>query len=240
MEMNDYAGYPGVQSRIAFINEEKIIDDSFYKLLEIKHLTDDTFTLKLSGARFPFKAGQHISVGIQGNYQSREYSIYSGVNDDNLEILVREVEKGYFTPRLRKLKAGDLVEVHGPFGRFGIGPRAAENGKFVLIASGTGIAPFRSMIRSYPEMDYTLIHGVRHSTEAYQREEYHPDRYVLCTSRDAKGTYQGRLTGYLKTCTFAPETQFYLCGNSNMIFDAVEILQKKGFKREQIHCEVYF
>jgi len=71
-------------------------------------------------------------------------------------------------------------------------------------------------------------------------EDYASDRYVLCTSQDSKGDYQGRLTGYLKKCIFAAETQFYLCGNSNMIFDAVEILKKKGFEREQIHCEVYF
>ena len=151
-----------------------------------------------------------------------------------------EVENGYFTPRLRKLKAGDLLEIHGPFGKFGIDKMTAEAGKFVFIASGTGIAPFRSMIRTYPEINYTLIHGVRESAEAYDREEYAADRYVLCTSRDLKGDYVGRLTGYLKICSFAPETQFYICGNSNMIFDALDILKNKGFERDQIHCEVYF
>lgn len=216
------------------------LDESFYKIIDINHLTNETFSLKLPKARFPFKAGQHISVGIRGNYQSREYSIYSGVNDEYLEILVKEVENGYFTPRLKKLKAGQVLEIHGPFGKFGLDPQNAANGKFVFIASGTGIAPFRSMIRTYPEMEYTLIHGVRQSTEAYQKKEYDPARYLLCTSQDTKGDYQGRLTGYLQKCTFAAETQFYLCGNSNMIFDAVEILQKKGFKRDQIHCEVYF
>jgi len=240
MEINDYAGYPGVQSRMEFLKDEKKIDDSFYNILEIRDLTDETFSIKLPKARFTFKAGQHISVGIQGKHQSREYSIYSGANDEHLEILVKEVENGHFTPRLRKLKIGQLLEVHGPFGRFGLEPRRAAHEKFVFIASGTGIAPFRSMIRTFPEMDYTLIHGVRHSTEAYQREEYDPARYVLCTSQDPKGDYHGRLTGYLQQCTFAAETRFYLCGNSNMIFDAVEILQKKGFQRNQIHCEVYF
>ena len=223
-----------------FTKQEIKIDNSFYKILEIRDLTNETFTLKLPKARFPFRAGQHISLRIHGNHQSREYSVYSGANDENLEVLVKEVENGYFSPRLRKLKAGDLVEVHGPFGRFGMNPRTAETGKFVFIASGTGIAPFRSMIRTYPKLDYTLIHGVRESTEAYDRDEYATERYVLCTSRDSKGTYQGRLTGYLKNCTFAPETHFYLCGNSNMIFDAVDILKGKGFERDQIHCEVYF
>ena len=225
---------------MSLIKHDIKIDESFYKIEEIRHLTGETFSLKLPRARFPFQAGQHLSLGIHGDYQSREYSIYSGENDANLEILVKEVDNGYFTPKLRKLKAGDLVEIHGPFGKFGMEAKAAETGKFVFIASGTGIAPFRSMVRTYPEIDYTLIHGVRLATEAYDRHEFASDRYVLCTSRDPKGTYPGRVTGYLKNCTFAPETDFYLCGNSDMIFDALEILKEKGFERDQIHCEVYF
>ena len=225
---------------MSLIKHDIKIDESFYKVEAIRQLTNETFLLKLPKARFAFQAGQHISLGIQGDYQSREYSIYSGVNDNHLEVLVKEVDKGYFTPKLRKLKAGDLVEIHGPFGKFGMEPKLAKTGKFVFIASGTGIAPFRSIVRSYPEIDYMLIHGVRHASEAYDRNEYACDRYILCSSRDPKGTYHGRLTGYLKNCTFAPETEFFLCGNSDMIFDALEILKEKGFERDQIHCEVYF
>jgi ferredoxin--NADP+ reductase/benzoate/toluate 1,2-dioxygenase reductase subunit len=216
------------------------MNDKIYRVEEIRLLTDETFSLKLPKARFPYKAGQHISMGIKGNKQSREYSIYSSPNDDNLEVLVKEVENGYFTPKLRLLNVGDLVEVHGPYGKFGVDPNEAESGKFVFIASGTGIAPFRSMVRTYPKMDYTLIHGVRYSTEAYDKHEYAEDRYILCSSRDEKGTYNGRLTGYLTGRVFEPETHFYLCGNSDMIFDALEILKEKGFERNQIHCEVYF
>lgn len=225
---------------MSFVKPEIKIDESFYRVSEIRPLTNETFSLKLPKARFAFNAGQHISLGIRGDYQSREYSIYSGAHDDSLEVLVKEVENGYFTPKLRKLKPGDVVEIHGPFGKFGLEPKDAKTGKFVFIASGTGIAPFRSIVRTYPEIEYTLIHGVRYADEAYDKHEYAADRYILCTSRDPKGTYQGRLTGYLKNCTFAPESEFYLCGNSDMIFDALEILKEKGFERDQIHCEVYF
>ncbi len=229
-----------LNAMMSLIKHDIKIDESFYRLEEIRHLTDETFSLKLPKARFDFQAGQHISLGIYGDYQSREYSIYSGKDDDNLEVLVKEVEKGYFTPKLRKLKVGDLVEVHGPFGKFGMDPKSAMTDKFVFIGSGTGVAPFRSIVRTYPEIDYTLIHGVRYANEAYDKHEYASDRYILCTSRDPKGTYQGRLTAYLKDCTFSPGTHFYLCGNSDMIFDALEILKVKGFERDQIHCEVYF
>jgi len=225
---------------MSLIKNDIKIDESFYRIGEIRPLTNETFSLKMPKARFHFKAGQHISLGIYGDYQSREYSIYSGENDQNLEVLVKEVQNGYFTPKLRKLNVGDLVEIQGPFGKFGMDPAMAQTGKFVFIASGTGIAPFRSIIRTYPKIDYTLIHGVRYSNEAFDRKEYASDRYILCTSRDSSGTYQGRLTGYLKIRTFVPETHFYLCGNSDMIFDALEILKEKGFERDQIHCEVYF
>jgi len=225
---------------IGFSMPDMKIDESFYKIQEVRQLTDETFSLVMPKARFPFKAGQHISLSIYGDYQSREYSIYNGVNDHKLEVLVKEVAKGYFTPKLHKLKQGDLVEIHGPFGKFGLESKTAETGKFVFIASGTGIAPFRSMIRTYPGIDYKLIHGVRYAHEAYDRNDYVKGQYILCSSRDCEGTYQGRLTGYLETSEFAPESQFYLCGNSDMIFDAIEILKEKGFERDQIHCEVYF
>lgn len=216
------------------------IDDSFYQIKEMRFLTDDTFCIKLPKSRFSFNAGQHISLGIKDDNQSRLYSIYSSPNDDSLEVLVKEVESGRLTPKLKNLKVGDLVQVYGPYGRFGVESKDIENGKFVFIASGTGIAPFRSIIRTYPRMDYTLIHGVRYSTEAYDRNEYDKERYILCTSRDENGTYKGRLTGYLNETDFDPETQFYLCGNGDMIFDAIGILKEKGFKRESINAEVYF
>ncbi|WP_163709521.1 ferredoxin--NADP reductase [Mangrovibacterium lignilyticum] len=216
------------------------LDETFYKVKEVRRLTEETFSLRLPKSRFTYHAGQHISLGIQGDYQSREYSIYSGENDECLEVLVKEVEDGYFTPKLSKLKPGDLVEVNGPFGKFKIDEKKTADHKFVFVASGTGIAPFRSMVRTYPDLDYTLIHGVRYGKEAYDKDEYAPDRHILCTSGDKTGKVHGRLTKYLKSASFEKKTQFYLCGNSNMIFDALEILKDKGFDRDQIHCEVYF
>ncbi len=222
------------------VQQEIKIDERFYKVEEIRKLTDETFSLKLPKGRFKFKAGQHISLGIHGDYQSREYSIYNGENDKYLEVLVKEVKDGYFTPKLGKLKIGSLVEVNGPFGKFRIDEKKIEDHKFVFVASGTGIAPFRSMVRTHPNLDYHIIHGVRYGTEAYDKDEYDPKRHTLCTTGDKSGDVHGRLTKYLKKTAFEAGTQFYLCGNSNMIFDALDILKKKGFDRDQVHCEVYF
>ena len=216
------------------------INTHYYKVLDIRNLTENTFVLALPKSRFKFLAGQHISLSILGDYQSREYSIYSAEEGNNLELLIKEVEGGYFSPKLKHLKVGDLVEVHGPFGKFGLDTKKQESHKHVFIASGTGIAPFHSMVKSYPDLDYQLIHGVRYVNEAYEKEDYHKDRYVLCTSRDEAGDFKGRVTTYLQHNDFDKNTSFYLCGNSDMIFDAMEILKEKGYDRDNVNVEVYF
>jgi ferredoxin/flavodoxin---NADP+ reductase len=222
------------------VHQDIKIDTSFYRISEIRKLTESTFVISMPRCRFSFKAGQHVSVSIKGDYQSREYSIYSGNSDNALEILVKEVEGGYFSPKLKTLKPGSYLEVHGPFGKFGLDQKRLATHKHVFIASGTGIAPFHSIVKSYPEIDYQLIHGVRFPTEAYERDHYEPNRYVLCTTQHPENNFHGRVTDYLLKTDFDANTAFYLCGNSDMIFDAMEILKNKGFDREDINVEVYF
>lgn len=216
------------------------LDSNYYKVEEIRHLTENTFVLSLPKSRFKYEAGQHISLSIQGDYQSREYSIYSAVEGENLEVLVKEVDGGYFSPKLKHLKEGELVEVHGPFGKFGLDEKKLNSHKHVFIASGTGIAPFHSMVKSYENLNYEVIHGVRYAEEAYEKEHYNGGKFTVCASRDEKGDFNGRLTEYLKKAEFEENTCFYLCGNSDMIFDAMEILKEKGFDRESVTVEVYF
>lgn len=216
------------------------IDTNYYKVLDLRQLTENTFILSLPKSRFKFIAGQHISLSIMGDYQSREYSIYSAEEGDNLEILVKEVEGGYFSPKLKHLKIDDMVEVHGPFGKFGLDEKKRDTHQHVFIASGTGIAPFHSVVKSVPGLNYKVILGVRYTSEAYEIEHYERERFTVCASRDEKGDFNGRLTEYLKKTDFVKHTCFYLCGNSDMIFDAMEILKSKGFDRESVTVEVYF
>lgn len=222
------------------MDKELKVDTSVYRIGDIRQLTDSACVISLKGRNFSFRAGQHISVAIHGDFQHREYSVYSGTDDENLEILVKEVEGGYFTSRLKFLNRGDLLHVRGPFGKFGLDLKKFHSHRHVFIASGTGIAPFHSIVRSYGGLNYTLIHGVRYGSEAYERESYDKSAYVLCTSGDDSGNYHGRVTGYLRDTAFESNTAFYLCGNSEMIFDSMEILKQKGFTREDFNVEVYF
>ena len=133
--------------------------DNKHKLKAIRHLTDTTYVLEMERRGMEFEAGQHILLGNNGSIHKREYSIYSGTNDKNLEVLVKEVEEGIVSKQLKKLQEGTVLEIEGPLGFFSIEPEMIkQKRKFLFIASGTGIAPFHSMIKSIPNLDYTLLH----------------------------------------------------------------------------------
>ena len=109
----------------------------------------------------------------------------------------------------------------------------------VLIATGTGIAPFRSMVFSYPDLNFRIIHGIQRSSETYFKNEFSCN-YVSCISQESSGDYSGRVTGYLKEVDFNKNSIFYLCGNFDMIYDVQNILSSKGHSLNSIFTEVYF
>jgi len=216
-------------------------NDNKHKLQAIRHLTDSTYILEVERNGMEFEAGQHILLGNNGSIHKREYSIYSGTNDEYLEVLVKEVEEGIVSKQLKKLPQGTFIDIEGPLGFFSIDPEMIkQKRKFLFIASGTGIAPFHSMIKSIPDLDYTLLHGVRYADEAYEKDFYDPKRHILCSSRDDDGDFKGRVTDYIKQHEFDKDTVCYFCGNFNMIREAMNLLERKGIPPSQLHAEVYF
>jgi ferredoxin--NADP+ reductase/benzoate/toluate 1,2-dioxygenase reductase subunit len=219
---------------------DPFVSTDFHKIIQLRFLTDTTFVLRFDRGNIQFKAGQHIIVGLEGELNQREYSVYSGEDDDYLEILVREVLNGNVSSQLKHCEPGQLLQVNGPFGSFGIEPFDMFSRKLVFIATGTGIAPFHSFVRSYPGINYTLIHGVRFKNEAYERDDYEAGRYFLCTSTETTGGRKGRVTKFLTTYQVDQKMLFYMCGNNNMIYEVYHILRDKGIADEKIFTEVYF
>ena len=210
-----------------------------YRLHQIRQLTPDAYVMRFDRNGMNFKAGQHITLGIPGNNQVREYSIYSTEKDPSLEVLIKEVENGLVSKQLRKLIPGEILDVDGPFGYFTLEEQSLHK-RFLFIATGTGIAPFRSITGSYPGLNYTLLHGVRYVDEAYERHYYASNRFVLCTSRDNQGDYYCRVTEYLKQISLDCETMAYLCGNCDMIYEVYDLLTSRGLPSGNIKTEVYF
>ena len=153
-------------------------------VLDTRHLTDTTYVLRTDRGGMEFEAGQYLSLGLPGSAEKREYSIYSGVDEDFLEVLVKEIDDGVVSKQLKHLQPGAKAEMDGRFGFFTLGMDLRSGQKIIFIASGTGVAPFHSFINSYPSLNYTLIHGVKYGEEAYDSDKYNANRYILCNSSD--------------------------------------------------------
>lgn len=214
--------------------------DNIHELISVRHLTPSAYVMRMSRRGLKFKAGQHILLGKAGSIHNREYSVYSGIHDAYFEVLIKEVEDGIVSKQLKKMKAGDKVQIEGPLGFFTIDDELISSAKFLFVGTGSGIAPFHSFSRSYPELNYKLLHGVRYADEAYDRDHYSSSAHVLCTSADSKGDFKGRVTDYLRANPVQPDTHCFLCGNFNMIHEVFELLEKQGVPPHQVHAEVYF
>ncbi len=211
-----------------------------HKIQSIKYLTNSAYIIRMERNNFDYVPGQYISLGLADDMNMREYSIYSGVNNQYLEVLIKEVKDGDVSVLLKKVKIGQSLNVEGPYGFFTLREEDIKNRRFLFLATGTGISPFHSFILSYPKLNYKLIHGISNISEAYEKEIYLDNSYFSATSRDSNGDFSGRLTTYLSTLNVKPDTLCYLCGNVDMIHDAYDILQEKGIAVDQIHSEVYF
>ena len=202
---------------------------------------------------FEFDAGQFANILIQGPEKlvKRPYSIASSPNWKGiLDLCWKRIPGGFATEHLWQLKAGDKLQIQGPLGRFT--PRRPLPKTIVFVSTGTGIAPFRSMIHDLLEKDESLqiwnIFGNRYEEDILYREEFeelaskHPNlKNVFTVSRPKTWTgetqyVQHMLKKYLLT---THHTHLYICGLSNMILDVENTALNMGFTKEQIFYEKY-
>ena len=211
-----------------------------HKVLKIRNLSPSTYGLRLERKNFLFQPGQCVNLGIKGSGVSREYSTYSGTQDPYLEFLIKEVKAGTVSPKLRQLRPGEEIELHGPYGSFVLDPDKIEVSSYIFIGTGTGVAPYHSYVRSFPNLNYQVIAGIRYGNERYDQEDYDPSRMTYCISREKGDGFHGRVTDYLKNFKVAPKHIFFLCGNNRMISDAYDLLRANGASSRQLFTEAFF
>lgn len=226
------------------------------KVTGYKDLTPTVFEILFEpSAPVTFKAGQFISIvipgaGPNGRDLRRAYSIASSPEKLPVELCVKLVEGGPGTNYLVKLRPGDSFRGFAPYGDFVYEPCANRGAMF--ISTGTGIAPFRSMVlsehyrKSPPKGAYMLL-GVREVAELLYMDEMGDVpglTWVPCVSRPEKpwSGFTGRVTDYMRTLKdFAwKDFDYYLCGGGAMINEVKAILTEQGVDKEQIHQEVYY
>lgn len=210
-----------------------------HRVISVRFLTGQSYRLTIERGDFAFRAGQCANIGVAGSGLNREYSTYSAERDARLSFLIRRVEGGVVSVQLGNLRPGEWVELDGAYGQFCLA--SPDDGRrYVFVASGTGIAPFHSFVTSYPGLDYTILHGVRHAEECYDRKDYEADRYVACVSQGAGGGFAGRVTCYLADHQIDRDAVYYLCGNRKMINEVYDLLRERRVPGDNILTETFF
>ena len=216
-------------------------DDGYcVKVTGLRWLAQKTFELRFARpADFNFIAGQKIGV-VHKDF-SRDYSLVGGPQEDALIICVRLIDDGMLTPVLSQARVGDVFEITPAFGQF---IYRSDHRPAILVATGTGVAPFVAFARSGVK-DFLLLHGVRSANERYYHAELAAaaKAHIACiTGADPMGpdnAYKGRVTAYLQSCLTPKAYDFYLCGRREMIRDTMRIIDRQ-FPDARVFTEIFF
>ncbi len=204
-------------------------------------LTEHTFELRLSKpSGFDYLPGQKIGF-VEGGLQ-RDYSLLGPAHSPELAICVRYVENGRFSPRLAQAAVGERFHITPAFGFFVYTPSARQA---VMVATGTGIAPFVAFVRSGVK-GFDLLHGVRAAGELYYGAELAAAArtYVPCisgpdASAGGEGVFAGRVTTFLAERFDHKACDFYLCGRGDMVRDATHLIDRR-FTGAYVFSEIFF
>lgn len=230
---------------------------------EIIHIIDESETVKRFFFKVPhletfvFKPGQFVMIDlpIESKISYRSYSIASAPGRDNIfELIIVLNPPGLGTPYMwDNYKVGIKVPVAGPVGKFVLPETITTD--LCFLATGTGIAPLRSMLHhiinnNIPYQHIYMVFGNRWQKDILYKEEMellaqqHPRfRFIPVLSREDASTWSGR-TGYVHDVykeIFADKrpAMFFLCGWKNMIMEARDNLVAMGYGKEHIKFELY-
>lgn len=214
--------------------------------------------LKVTGIpRFGFVPGQWLSVNAntpEGEEMTRAYSIASPPSQNgHFAFCLNRVQDGFMSNYLCRLEEGAQIAFQGPFGDFILRPPLRDT---VFIATGTGIAPFRSMLHwllaegdRHQGRQFWLLFGARREQDIYYREEFerlaaeHENFQLLPTLSRAEAAWQG-LRGYVQEhlaeiVGARTDMHAYICGLDKMVKANRELLKSLGWDRALIRYEKY-
>ena len=203
--------------------------------------TAELFELQLERGDVQFEPGACVAL-FSNSTESRPYSIAAGTGEEILRFLIRRVPDGKVSDWLAQRKPEDKVQASAPFGWFRPG-RAVAGARSVFIATGTGIAPFLSYLRSNSQREPELcLYGVRRQAEAFNLEELQRIKnfYLALSQEEVNDHFYGRVTGLLQQIPLADDIHYYLCGLDTMIEETSSWLENHGVAYTQIHREIFF
>lgn len=223
-------------------------------VLENRHWTESLFSLKVEAPRLAFAAGQfvRIALDIGGERVARPFSFVNPPEDPVLEFYGIVVPEGPLSPRLEKLAAGERLYVASNPAGFLVLAEVPEAKTLWLLSTGTGIAPYLSILRTAAPWrrfrNVVLVHAVRHARElVYQdllkKMERPQFKYVTFVSREPHAAAlsgripaairDGRLEAAAGVALDAASSHVMLCGNPQMLKDATAALAERGMRKHR-------
>ena len=211
---------------------------------------------------FRFKQGQNLTIKkiFNGEELRRNYSICTSPFDDKLKVAVKKTEGGVFsTWANEQLKAGDVLEVLPPTGKFYTELQPTQKKNYVAFAAGSGITPILSIIKTTlitePKSTFTLVYGNRTKNSIIFKEELEAlkdkfiDRFRIyhILSREATEAEinNGRIDVdklerlFSKLIDVKTSDEFFVCGPEEMIFCIKGYLEGRGIAPDKIHFELF-
>ncbi|MBI3964940.1 MAG: ferredoxin--NADP reductase, partial [Chloroflexi bacterium] len=211
---------------------------------------------------FKFEPGQYATLGLlneAGKLIQRPMSIGSpAFRLDEYEFFIRLVPEGQFTPLLWATEVGDSISIKGPKGKFVL---LDDGRKCLFVSTGTGLAPFISMIDTLrhegKSREIYLLHGASYDYDLGYRDYLlkiaaagdFPLTYVPTVSRPQHCPDWTGCTGRVDAILEAQMQQFglnadnttiYTCGNPDMVINVENGAKRAGFHAEQVRKELYW
>ena len=231
-------------------------------ITDVRTWTDSLFSFRTTRDRgYRFVPGQFARLGVPGAAEGsivwRAYSIASAAHDEHLEFFSVVVPNGQFTSRLAKLREGDTIHVERKSYGFLTTDRFEAGRDLWMLATGTGLAPFLSILHDFNTWEHyenlVLVQSVRTERElayeelirGFDKSEYYAEfahklRYIRIVTREpVPGALRDRVTKLLASGVLEANidlkldhdrSRIMLCGNPEMVEDSRKILVDRGFR----------
>lgn len=212
------------------------------------------------GEPLDFVPGQFVTFmleDVEGNVKRRSYSIATIPGQSNdIEIAISEVKGGIATETLFNLAPNVPLQAMGPAGKLVL--QDEDIGRYILVGTGTGIAPYRAMLPALSQccakgIEVVILEGVQYQQDVLYAEDFvefagrHDNAsFKACLSREGTSKMANHeVSGYVQhqfeQLNLNPEKDIvYLCGNPNMIDEAFAALTEQyGFDSKRVRREKY-
>lgn len=219
----------------------------------VRQLSESTIALSIKGeslSRLAFLPGQYVNLQVPGSEQSRAYSFSSLQKDGEVSFLIRNVPGGLMSSFLTGLaKAGDALSLAGPLGSFYL---REINRPLLLLAGGTGLAPFTAMLEQIAERGSEhplhLIYGVTHDVDLVELDRLEafaariPNFTFSACVASPQSSYprKGYVTQHITPAHLNDgEVDLYLCGPPPMVEAVSQYIREQGITPANFYYEKF-